>query len=123
MVFKARTETGELDPNINKLGRPKDARKPTKRELKDRELTILVRKLKPHLAESVNVVSDMLRGDKVSDTNKLKASALIIAEYQKLVKEIYSNDVEYVEGVAEEEEDVPQGHVAPVFSLKIVNDE
>ena len=122
MVFKSRKElNGELDPAINNLGRPKDARKPTKREMKDRELSMLVRKLKPHLAESVNVVSGMLRGDKVSDTNKLKASALIMTEYQKIIKEIYSNDAQEVEDIVEEVEE--ERDAAPVLSLKIVNDD
>ena len=88
--------------------------------MKDRELSMLVRKLKPHLAESVNVVSGMLRGDKVSDTNKLKASALIMTEYQKIIKEIYSNDAQDVEEVIEEVEE--ERDAAPVLSLKIVND-
>lgn len=119
MVFKA-TKDGQVDPNINKNGRPKEARKPTRREQKDRELLSLARKLKPHLAASVEAVSAIMRGEKSSEANKLKAAALFMTEYQKLMREIYSNDVNDVE--EEEVEDTSTEDSASVLSLKIVNE-
>ena len=91
MVFKATSPAGEIDPNINKNGRPKETRKPNRREQRDRELMALARKLRPHLAASVEAVSDIVRGEKSSEGNKLKAAALFFTEYRKLMLDIYDN--------------------------------
>ena len=120
MVFK-KTVNGERDPNISVQGRPKTERKVSRREQKDKELMALMRKLKPHLAASVEVISDVMRGEKTSDTNKLKASALVISEYRKLTLDVWgSADVEQDEEEIEEQEGESSTD-APVFSLKIVN--
>lgn len=123
MVFKKRSEDGEVDPNINRAGRPKTERKVSRREQKDKELMAMMRKLKPHLAASVEVISDVMRGDKTSDTNKLKAASLVIAEYRRLVQDTWGDNDEVQDSESEAEDDnLNEENVAPVFSLKIVND-
>lgn len=122
MVFKKRSETGEIDSRINVAGRPKVERKVSRREKKDKELEGLMRKLRPHLAASIGVISDVMKGEKTSDTNKLKAAALVIAEYRKLTLDVWGND-EDSEGSGEVIEEQEDQDMAPVFSLKIVGDD
>lgn len=123
MAFKSTTENGgERDPNISTTGRPKETRKLTKREQKDKELMLLVRKLKPHMSCTIETISDIMRGDKSSENGKLKACALFLTEYQKLIKEVYSNEA--IGKDDEDEDDKPSAEdsaPAPVFSLKMVN--
>ena len=94
MVFKARSVDGEIDPNINTRGRPKETHTVSRREQKEKELLALARKLKPHLAAAVEAVSGIMRSDKATDGNKLKASALFMAEYRKLMLDVYEGEGE-----------------------------
>ena len=120
MVFKKRSETGEIDNRINVAGRPKVERKVSRREKKDKELEGLMRKLRPHLAASIGVISDVMKGEKTSDTNKLKAAALVIAEYRKLTLDVWGSEEEVETEDTETEEEVD---TAPVFSLKVVGEQ
>ena len=49
--FRKTSEDGTKDPNI--MVQPRGERKLTRRELKDRELLMLARKLKPHVADAL----------------------------------------------------------------------
>ena len=124
MVFKARTKTGETDPDINVNGRPKvdKTKKLTRREIKEKEFLSLARKIRPHVAASIAAAVGIIKAGGSTDTNKLKAAAFLVTEYQKLIKETYS-----MEGDSDTEESVPeevQGKsTATVFSLKMVGDE
>lgn len=122
MVFKKRSETGEIDSRINVAGRPKVERKVSRREKKDKELEGLMRKLRPHLAASIGVISDVMKGEKTSDTNKLKAAALVIAEYRKLTLDVWGTE-EDADGSGDITEEQEDQDMAPVFSLKIVGDD
>ena len=118
-------KTGWRGPpgSINTKGRPVKApdevlEKPTNKELKNRELLLLLRKLKPHVADAVmTAVMVMQKSD--SDQNKLKASAMILQNFHKLTLDLYSgSDVN-----AEEEGTEIQKKSAPVFSLKMLDNE
>lgn len=119
MVFKARKELdGELDPNINAVGRPKgySPKKMTKRELKEKELISLVRKVKPHVALAISQAVAILGNKEAAHANQLKAAVMILTQYRELVKDIYDVEDENEEGV----EIQPN---TPVFSLRMVNTE
>ena len=122
MVFKARTKTGETDPDINVNGRPKvdKTKKLTRREIKEKEFLSLARKIRPHVAASIAAAVGIIKADGSTDTNKLKAAAFLVTEYQKLIKETYGMEDDTEETVPEE---LQGKSTATVFSLKMVGDE
>lgn len=118
MVFKARKDNnGELDSRINTKGRI-TREKPLNRELKDRYLLELLRKLRPGQALAIQRTLKII-GDKDSaDANAIKASALAMSTYAGLIKELYGKDE-----VDEDEESVEplQEECKPkLFSLTMV---
>jgi len=113
MVFKATKDNGGVpDVAINRSGRIKGASEMSRRALKDRELISLLRKIKPHMAESIMTAAKIMKSDVAADANKLKASALLISVYKELLKDAYDGD--------EEAEGTEIQSNAPIFSLKIV---
>lgn len=119
MAFKSRKElNGQIDPNINTEGRIKPAKALTKRELKDRELVQLARKIKPLMAEAIGVSAKVMRDDKASHASQLKASALLLSVYQQLVRDLYDGKEED----GDEDTDNPEiQEQKPIFSLTVVD--
>lgn len=119
MVFKARKDNnGELDSRINTKGRI-TREKPLNRELKDRYLLELLRKLRPGQALAIQRTLKII-GDKDSaDANAIKASALVMSTYASLIKELYGRDEETEEEDSVEalQEDAPK---AKLFSLTMI---
>lgn len=116
MPFKSKDKlNGQVDPNINQNGRIKSADKMTNRQLRERELLSLLRKLKPHVTDSIMTAADIMKNKEASDQNKLKAAVILLDNYQKMVLEMY--DAGYDEEAGEE---IQQAN-APVFSLKVVD--
>jgi len=116
MVFKARKDNdGNVDENINRSGRIKGASEMSRRALKDRELISLLRKIKPHMAESIMTAAKIMKSDQAADANKLKASALLISVYKELLKDAYDGD--------EESEGTEIQSNGPVFSLTMVKND
>ena len=117
MAFKSRKElNGQTDPNINQLGRIKPAKALTKRELKNRELVQLARKIKPLMAEAIGVCAKVMRDEKASDASQLKASALLTSVYQQLIRDLY-------DGKDDQDEDQASPEIQeqkPLFSLTVV---
>lgn len=117
MAFKSRKElNGQIDPNINTEGRIKPAKALTKRELKDRELVQLARKIKPLMAEAIGVCAKVMRDSKASDASQLKASALLTSVYQQLIRDLYDgkDDPDDTQASPEIQEQ------KPLFSLTVV---
>jgi len=113
MVFRAKADNGgKVDENINKLGRVKGASEMSRRALKDRELISLLRKIKPHMAESIMTAAKIMKSDAAADANKLKASALLISVYKELLKDAYDGD--------EEADGVEIQSNTPTFSLHVI---
>jgi len=116
MVFKARKDNdGNVDENINRSGRIKGASEMSRRALKDRELISLLRKIKPHMAESIMTAAKIMKSDQAADANKLKASALLISVYKELLKDAYDGD--------DESEGTEIQSNGPVFSLTMVKND
>ena len=114
MVFKARKDNnGELDSNINVAGRVKPNREKSRREIKEQELLSLLRKIKPHIADSVMTASRIMKNNESADANKLKSAALLISLYKELLKDAY-------EGGDEEAEGTEVQPNAPSFSLTMI---
>ena len=120
MVFKSRRElNGEIDKNINTEGRVKSGKLMTKRELKDRELVLLARKIKPLLAEAIGVSAKVIRDNGASHASQLKASALLISVYQQLVRDLYNG----TEDDADVQSSTEIQEQKPLFSLTMLEPE
>lgn len=118
MVFKARAENnGEIDKNINVKGQFKKPGRITNRQIKERELLSLLRKIKPHVAEAIMKAADVMNNEEASHQNQLKAAVILLDNYKNLVGDLYDEDHADEEGV-----EIQQGN-NPVFSLKVVGDE
>jgi len=119
MVFKARKDNnGELDSRINTKGRIV-REKPLNRELKDRYLIELLRKLRPGQASAIKRVLDIVKDEGTSAQNAIKASALVLSTYTSLIKELYGRDeVDEDEISIEEIQEV--NPPAKLFSLTMI---
>ncbi len=121
MAEEAKKKTGWRGPagSINTAGRPKrdpEAERKTNREIKADLLLQLCRKLRPHLTKAVGTAVEIMGDQEANDQNRLKASALIIATYKDLVKDVYAHDDDLGEEMQEDGR-------APVFSLRMIGND
>lgn len=103
----------------NPNGRPRRdniADKPTNRELKERELVMLLRKVKPHVAEAIVQAANIMKNQEASHQNQLKAATILLDNYRRLTLDLYDGEDKADEAGVE-----VQQNNAPVFSLKMVN--
>jgi len=103
----------------NYLGRPKKENlldKPTNRQLKERELITLLRKIKPQIAEAILTAAEIMKNNEASHQNQLKAATILLDNYRRLVLDVYDG-----EDQADQEGLEIQQNNEPVFSLKMVN--
>lgn len=115
MVFKRKTElNGEIDPNINMQGRIKSNKEKSRREIRDAEILGLIRKIKPHLGESIMTAANIMKNKEASHMSQLKAAVILLNAYRELVNDAYSGGDEEAEGT----EIQPN---TPVFSLKMLS--
>ena len=107
-------------PSPNPSGRiPNSERenKPTNRELKERELLMLLRKIKPHVAEAIMSAAKIMKNEEASHQNQLKAATILLDNYRRLTLDLYDGDEEKLE---QEGTEVQQNN-APILSLRIVD--
>jgi hypothetical protein len=105
----------------NPNGRPRRdsiVDKPTNRELKERELVMLLRKIKPHVAEAIVQAANIMKNQEASHQNQLKAATILLDNYRRLTLDMYDGEDQADEAGVE-----VQQNNAPVFSLKMVNAE
>lgn len=116
-MFK-KNKPGEIDQNINRRGRPvKTGDKPTNRELRERELVMLLRKIRPHVADSIMEAAKIMKNNQAADQNKLKACTILLDAYRKLTLDLYDGEEPDEVGTEIQEQNTP------VFSLKMINTE
>ena len=120
IMFKKTTPDGKVDPNINIAGRkPKvdgEGNKVlTNREIKSKELLSILRKVKPHLSQSIMTAADIMKNKEATHQNQLKAAVILINAYRELVIDLYGKDVD---GSDEGEEIQPTA----AFSLKVIGE-
>ena len=118
-AFK-KSANGEVDSRINRNGRPKKVDlldKKTNRELKEKELLMLLRKIKPHVSEAIIQAARIMKNEEASHQNQLKAATVLLDNYRKLTLDLYDGENSEDEGTAVQEDNTP------IFSLKIVSDD
>ena len=125
MVFKARKDNGgQIDPAINKLGRPlkKDEKTLTRREAKDKEMLTLARKLKPGAQVALKEALKILNNDKASEAAKLKAAEIYLKYFTLTMDKLYapSGADELPEEQMKVEDVQPDNR--PIFSLRMISD-
>ena len=111
---------GEVDSRLNRNGRPKKVDlldKKTNRELKEKELLMLLRKIKPHVSEAIIQAARIMKNEEASHQNQLKAATVLLDNYRKLTLDLYDGENSEDEGTAVQEDN------SPIFSLKIVGEE
>lgn len=112
-------KTGWRGPagSINKAGRPPAPKgdKPTNRELRERELLMLLRKIRPHVASAVSQAAKIMQNDAASHMNQLKAATILLDAYRKLTLDVYDGEDPEAEGV-----EVQEQNNMPVFSLRVL---
>ena len=114
MAFKSREENGgEIDENINTKGRIKTKQR-SRRSIREQELLTLLRKIKPHLTESIKVAAGIMKNEEASHMNQLKAATILLNAYKELVNDVY-------DGVDKDDEGTEVQPAAPVFSLTVLD--
>jgi len=117
MVFKARKDNnGEIDSAINVQGRIRGIKEKSRREIRDQSLLSLLRKVSPHLSESIMTAANIMKNKEAAHANQLKAAVILLNAYKELVNDLYT-------GGNEEDEGVEIQTNTPTFSLRIINDE
>ena len=117
MVFKARKDNnGEIDSAINVQGRIRGIKEKSRREIRNAELLSIIRKVKPHLSDSIMTAATIMRNKESGAGNQLKAAVILLNAYKELVNDLYT-------GGNEEDEGVEIQTNTPTFSLRIINDE
>lgn len=104
----------------NPNGRPKRSGildKPTNRDLKERELIMLLRKIKPHVAEAILQAAKIMKNEEASHQNQLKAATILLDNYRRLTLDVYDEEHSDEEGT-----EIQQVN-APLFSLKVIEQE
>lgn len=115
-------KTGWRGPagSINKAGRPPAPKgdKPTNRELKERELLMLLRKIKPHVSDAVVAAAKIMKNEEARASDTLKACSILLDAYRRLTLDLYEGEDPEAEGV-----EVQEQNNAPVFSLRMIGGE
>ena len=117
MVFRATAENGGVvDPAINKLGRIRGVKEKSRRAIRAAELLSIIRKVKPHLSDSIMTAANIMRNKDAQHGNQLKAAVILLNAYKELVNDLYA-------GGDEDEEGVEVQSNTPTFSLRMINED
>lgn len=113
MVFRATAENGGVvDPAINKLGRIRGVKEKSRREIRQAELLSLIRRVRPHLSESIMTAATIMRNKESGAGNQLKAAVILLNAYKELVNDLYEGD--------DDEEGIEIQPNTPSFSLHVL---
>jgi hypothetical protein len=112
---KAKGQQG-IDPNIytGPKTMPQDLPKLTNRELREKEMMSLIRKLKPEIRKAMKVALALMEDKEVPAATRLAASKFVFQEYKGLLGDLYKDKYD------DEQGDVIQDNT-PVFSLYVNN--
>ena len=86
----------------------------TNRQLKERELLMLLRKIKPAVAEAIATATRIMKNPEAGANQQLRAATILLDNYRRLTLDLYDSAEPDAEG-----EEIQQIN-APVFSLKVI---
>jgi hypothetical protein len=116
LVFKKREELGGMtDPNINIGGRRPKEGKETNRSLKERELLMLLRRIRPHVADAIMQAAKIMKNEEAAHQNQLKAATILLDNYRRLTLDLYESEDPDAEATE------VQAQNQPTFSLKMIS--
>jgi hypothetical protein len=119
-------KTGWKGPpgSINTKGRPvrpegyiPEKDKPTNRELRERELLMLMRKIRPHVADAIMQAAKIMKNEEAAHQNQLKAATILLDNYRRLALDLYDSEDPDAEATEVQQQNTP------VFSLRMISDE
>lgn len=114
VVFKATKDNGGVvDSSINKLGRIRGVKEKSRREIREAELLSLIRRVRPHLSESIMTAATIMKDKTAAHANQLKAAVILLNAYKELVNDLYA-------GGDDEEEGQEIQPNTPSFSLHVL---
>lgn len=111
------------DPNINRQGRIEKDHKPTARELKQKEIMSLLRKLKPLMSKSVNTAAKIIDSEDATEAGKLRAATVLLGLYKDLISEAYDLDIKLETQAVSDPQEIDTSKNAPIFSLTVLKEE
>lgn len=106
-------------PHINRKGLIPKTHKPSAKELKQKEIMSLLRKLKPLMSKSVNTAAKIIDSEDASETGKLRAATVLLGLYKDLLKEAYDHDIK-AEDLVSDPQEIDTSKNAPIFSLTVL---
>ena len=116
MVFRATKDNGGVvDSAINVQGRIRGIKEKSRREIRNAELLSIIRKVKPHLSDSIMTAANIMRNKDAQHGNQLKAAVILLNAYKELVNDLYDGDDE------EEGQEIQPN--TPTFSLRMINED
>ena len=89
----------------------------TNRQLKERELLMLLRKIKPAVAEAIATATRIMKNPEAGANQQLRAATILLDNYRRLTLDLYDSAEPDAEG-----QEIQQVN-APVFSLKVIGQE
>jgi|APGre2960657373_1045057.scaffolds.fasta_scaffold82907_1 hypothetical protein len=110
------------DPNINRAGLIPKTHKPSAKELKQKEIMSLLRKLKPLMSKSVNTAAKIIDSEDASESGKLRAATILLGLYKDLICEAYNHDIK-AEDLVSDPQEIDTSKNAPIFSLTVLKPE
>lgn len=92
------------------------------RTVKEKELMALLRKVKPHIAESVMTAARIMKNPQAQHQHQLKAATILLDAYRNLVHDVHdAQEAEDYEDAGSEDLQVQEDN-SPIFSLKVINE-
>lgn len=109
------------DPRINRKGRIDkkevvEEKVSTNRSERERELSMLLRKLKPHVADAVMTAAKIMKNEAAVEHNRLRAATILLEAYRTLTLDVYNPKNDQFDDQGEDGSE----DTAPTFSLKVV---
>lgn len=91
----------------------------TKRQQREKELLMLLRKIKPTVTEAIYTAVKIMRNEEAAHSQQLRAATILLDNYRKLTLDLAGLEDDEVDLIEEED----QEDNSPVFSLKIIGDD
>ena len=83
-------------------------------EIRDKELKQILRRLKPLTGKAIERIATLLGDEKTSEQTLMRAIALVMTEYPKLLNEVYKTS-------NKDDSDKDELETTPLVSFKVLN--